>query len=194
MISLIFDIDDTLYERHTPFLQTCRKIFGKDFSLDSRLLFKQFIKYGNEAFEDSMNGTISMEDMWIFRIQCALKEFQVEISAQTALEFQRAYDWYQHHIELSRKFIEIFDWCKVRGIVLGLITNGTSEHQRMKYRALHLERWFPEENLLVTGDIGINKPDPGVFREMEKRMRLDLNSAWYIGDSYEHDVAAAKSS
>lgn len=192
MLSLIFDIDDTLYERQTPFLRAFEKTFGDEWDLDRCLLFKQFIKRGNEVFEDSMNGTISMEEMWIYRIRRALEDFQIKISPREALEFQTAYDWHQHHIELSAKMTEIFDLCKEKGMTLGVITNGTSEHQRMKYRALQLERWIPEENFLVTGDIGINKPDLAVFEEAERRMGLNLKDSWYIGDSYEHDIASAK--
>ena len=192
MLSFIFDIDDTLYERRTPFLQACDKIFGSEFDLDSALLYKSFVKHGNTVFEDSMNGAISMEEMWTYRITRALKDFQIEISSQEALAFQNMYDWYQHHIALSDKFTELFDWCKEKEIILGIITNGTSDHQRMKFGALQLGRWFSEENLLVTGDVGVNKPDPAVFKEAEKRMGLNTKETWYIGDSYEHDIVGAK--
>ena len=190
--AFIFDMDDTLYERHVPFMQACNKIFGGKIDVDSRLLFQKFTRRGNEVFEASMNGTISMEEMWIYRIRHALKDIQIEISPQEALEFQRLYDWYQHHIELSGVMTELFGWCKEKGITLGIITNGTSEHQRMKFHALGLGRWIPEERLLVTGDIGINKPDPAVFQEAVRRMRLDLRETWYVGDTYEHDIAGAK--
>lgn len=191
MFSLIFDIDDTLYERSTPFLKACDKIFGNELDLDMSLLFESFLEYGNEVFEDSMNGTISMEEMWIYRITRALKDFQIKISTEKALEFQNAYDWYQHHITLSDTITEMFSWCKEKEITLGIITNGTSKHQRMKFSALQLGRWFSEENLLVTGDIGINKPDLAVFQEAEKKMCLNRKETWYIGDSYEHDVMGA---
>lgn len=192
MLSFIFDMDDTLYERHVPFQQACDKIFAGKTEVDGRLLFGKFTRRGDEVFEASMNGTISMEEMWIYRITHALADLHIEISPREALEFQRAYDWYQHHIALSNTLTEMFCWCKETGIHLGIITNGTSGHQRMKFHALGLERWILEEHLLVTGDIGVNKPDPAVFREAERRMGLDLREAWYIGDSYEHDIAGAK--
>lgn len=191
MLSLIFDIDDTLYERSIPFLKTCDKIFGNELDLDRSLLFKSFLKYGNEVFEDSMNGTISMEEMWIYRITKALEDFKIEITTQKALEFQNVYDWHQHHIALSDTVAEMFNWCQEKEITLGIITNGTSKHQRMKFSALQLGRWFSEENLLVTGDIGINKPELAAFQKAEKKMRLNRKETWYIGDSYEHDVIGA---
>lgn len=192
MLSFIFDIDDTLYERSTPFLKACDKIFGNELDLDRSILFKNFLKYGNEVFEDSMNGIMSMEEMWIYRITKALEDFQIEISTQEALAFQNVYDWHQHHIALSDTVTELLNWCREKEITLGIITNGTSEHQRMKFNALQLGRWFSEENLLVTGDIGINKPESAVFQEAEKKMRLNRKETWYIGDSYEHDVIGAK--
>ena len=191
MLSFIFDIDDTLYERSTPFLRACDKLFGNEFDLDRNLLFKSFLKYGNEVFEDSMNGTISMEEMWIYRITKALEDFQIKISPQMALAFQKVYDWYQQHIALSDTITEILNWCKEKEMTLGIITNGTSKHQRMKFSALQLGRWFSEGNLLVTGDIGINKPELAVFQEAEKKMGLNRKGTWYIGDSYEHDVMGA---
>lgn len=191
MLSLIFDIDDTLYERRTPFLKACDKIFGNELDLDRNLLFKSFLKYGNEVFEDSMNGTITMEEMWIYRITKALEDFQIEISTQEAFAFQEVYDWYQQRIALSDTVTEILNWCKENEIMMGIITNGTPAHQRMKFSALQLGRWFSEENLLVTGDIGVNKPELAVFQDAEKKMCLNRKETWYIGDSYEHDVMGA---
>ena len=194
MLSLIFDIDDTLYARITPFLQAIQKTFGNEsagLAVDDYLLFKQFIKRGNEVFEDSMTGAMSMENMWVYRIQRSLEDFGIPVTREKALEFQTAYDWFQHHIKPSAVITKLLDQCKEKGIFLGVITNGKSGHQRMKYNALELGRWIPEENLLITEDIGVNKPDPAVFRAAEKQMHLDLDETWYIGDSYEHDIVGA---
>lgn len=191
MTALIFDIDDTMYERHTPFLQACRQVFGEEFGLDSRKLFRQFIKRGDEVFEASMNGTISVEEMRTLRIRRAMADFQTEITSSQALAFQDAYEWHQHHIHLSPQMERLFDWCGAQEYLLGIITNGTTEHQKMKYDALGLSRWFPVENLLITGDLGVSKPDPAVFTAAQKSLSLDPQTTWYIGDSYEHDVEAA---
>ena len=113
--------------------------------------------------------------------------------SEEALEFQRTYDWCQHNIRVSDEIAGMLNFCFEKGIPLGCITNGTSQHQRMKFKALGLDKWITDDRLLVTGDIGINKPDSRVFQEAARRMKFDPKEAWYIGDSYKNDVAGAKS-
>ena len=192
MLTFIFDIDDTLYERSAPFREAYRDQFGSRFELDTGKLYERFIEIGNITFEASMSGEMTMEEMWICRIRQAMEELNARITPEEALDFQKKYEWCQHHIRLPAVIAETFDFCLAKGIPLGCITNGTGSHQRMKWRALGLERWIPESRLLVTGDIGVNKPDPAVFEEAKRRMGFEGADAWYIGDSYKNDVLGAK--
>ncbi|MDD2958717.1 MAG: HAD family hydrolase [Lachnospiraceae bacterium] len=188
MNAIIFDMDDTLYNRLTPFSKAYTKMFGQRFSIECRPLRAAFTRYGDEVFEDSMNHRISMEDMYVYRIQKALADFGEHISREEALAFQTSYGWFQNHIELSSPLTGLMEYCSHAGVFLGIITNGPSTHQRDKCRALGVEKWIAPEHIIASGDIGINKPDPEIFSIAARRWNLDLERTWYVGDSYEHDV------
>lgn len=192
-MNIIFDIDDTLYHRQDPFSLAFDKLFPGHEGLDHSHLYKTFLKHGNALFEDSMSGRISVEEMRIKRIQLALAEFQIFITNQEALAFQDAYLWEQEHLKLHPAYQEMFDLCRAQKIVLGIITNGPSSHQRVKYYAMELDKWIPEEWVIASGDVGVNKPAVGIFHAAKKKWNLDLSETFYVGDSYEHDILSSKS-
>jgi putative hydrolase of the HAD superfamily len=192
MPAILFDIDDTLYDRGIPFQNACRSVLNAAGGLDSRTLFFAFLKHGNDVFEASMNGSMSMEEMYIYRIRHALADYGLALSDEDALDFQKQYEWEQHHIQPDPGMKAALDWCTEQSFFLGIITNGKTDHQRMKYRAMQLETWIPPEHLLASGDIGINKPDIRIFQLAAQRWELDPDQTWYIGDSYPHDIVSAK--
>lgn len=76
---------------------------------------------------------------------------------------------------------------------LGLITNGPSDAQRAVVEALSLAPYF--RWLLVSGDadLGVRKPDPGIFRRALQRAGCPPETALYVGDSPANDIAGAAS-
>ena len=78
------------------------------------------------------------------------------------------------------------------GVRLGVITNGASKFQWKKYRTLGLDAYIAENMVLVSGDLGISKPEPGIFRAGEERMGLNPEDLWMVGDSVKHDIRGAK--
>lgn len=48
-------------------------------------------KYSDEVFKASTEGTITMEQMYIYRIQKALADFEILITDEQALTFQKYY-------------------------------------------------------------------------------------------------------
>lgn len=74
---------------------------------------------------------------------------------------------------------------------LVLVTNGLSDLQREKVAAVGLERWFP--HVLVSGEVGSWKPDPGIFHRALALAGVAAAEAVMIGDSLEKDIAGARS-
>lgn len=52
--------------------------------------------------------------------------------------------------------------------------------------------WFDKGNMIVSGEVGLVKPEKEIFELAEKRMGLDKATTYYIGDSFQHDVIGAK--
>jgi HAD superfamily hydrolase (TIGR01549 family) len=73
---------------------------------------------------------------------------------------------------------------------LGLITNGPADIQRAKIEQLGLAPLV--DFALVSGELGIEKPDPAIFREALRRGGAIAAEAIFVGDSPDHDIAGAR--
>ena len=76
------------------------------------------------------------------------------------------------------------------GMPLAIVTNGSSSAQRGKIALLGPERFAA---VVVTGEHGVAKPDPGVFRIALDELRMRPDQVVHVGDSLRADVAGAQS-
>ena len=74
---------------------------------------------------------------------------------------------------------------------LGIVTNGPADVQRAKVELLGVADLV--DFVVISGEFGIEKPDPAIFREALRRGEAAPGDAVYIGDSPEHDIAGARS-
>lgn len=72
---------------------------------------------------------------------------------------------------------------------LALITNGASDTQRSSLRLLDLEDRF--DAVLISGEVGVAKPDPAIFLMAADRLGTEPAAVWHIGDNLGTDVAGA---
>ncbi len=88
--------------------------------------------------------------------------------------------------ESGVRFVELL---RRRGYCLGLLTNGLSEVQWEKIRALDLARRV--DAIVVGGDIGYYKPDERAFAALLGRLGARPTDVLFVGDSYEADIVGA---
>ena len=189
MIGLVFDVDDTLYEQIVPFKNAYKSLFDMDIDMEQFYLLSRY--YSDVKFEDSRNGKMTMDEYHIYRIQEAAKDLGVFLTDEQALNMQKEYKKNQQKLQMSNTTISILELAKENNVKLGIITNGPSEHQWAKIKALGVERWINRENIIVSGDYGINKPDVRIFEIMQEKLQLPNASLYYIGDSIENDIVGA---
>jgi putative hydrolase of the HAD superfamily len=72
---------------------------------------------------------------------------------------------------------------------LGLLTNGPSDIQRLKLAGTGLADLF--DAVVVSGEMGVGKPEPAVFREVLARLGSEPDTSVMVGDSWERDVVGA---
>ena len=73
---------------------------------------------------------------------------------------------------------------------LGVITNGPAEVQRAKIDLLGVADLV--DFALISGELGVAKPEPAIFREALARAGVEAGEAVFVGDSVEHDMAGAR--
>lgn len=189
MICLVFDVDDTLYEQIVPFENAYKSLFDMDIDMEQFYLLSRY--YSDVKFEASRNGEMTMDEYHIYRIREAAKDLGVCLSDKQALNMQKEYKKNQQKLQMSDITISILDLAKKNNVKLGIITNGPSEHQWSKVKALGVEKWIDKENIIVSGDYGINKPDVRIYEIMQEKLQLPNDSLYYIGDSLENDILGA---
>lgn len=103
--------------------------------------------------------------------------------------------WYHHNrflgLELFPGARDVLD--RVRSFsdvhAVGLITNGPAEVQRDKLDLLNLAPHI--DFAIISGEFGVEKPDPAIFEEAMRLGNSDAANAIYIGDSPEFDMDGA---
>lgn len=75
------------------------------------------------------------------------------------------------------------------GARLGLLTNGAPDLQRAKAEHAGLLPWF--DAVLVSGTIGVGKPEPQVFQHLLAQLGVPAERSVMLGDNPERDVAGA---
>ena len=72
---------------------------------------------------------------------------------------------------------------------IGLVTNGPAEVQREKIALLDL--WREIDFAVISGEVGVEKPDPAIFARALALGGVTAEAAIYIGDSPEYDMDGA---
>jgi putative hydrolase of the HAD superfamily len=80
---------------------------------------------------------------------------------------------------------------RARGYGLGLITNRTNV-ERFHELLSQMKLWPYFDLILAAGDVGIHKPDPGIFTAALEQIAAKAESSVYIGDNYWADVVGAR--
>lgn len=109
-------------------------------------------------------------------------DFATEL--QTAYVAARAAGVYETYDDARRTLDAVAERFR-----LALITNGPSENQRSRIEPLGLDRYF--EAIVVSGELGIRKPDPAIFAHMLRELDVAPAAAIYVGDNLEADIGGA---
>lgn len=72
------------------------------------------------------------------------------------------------------------------GYRLAIVSNGSSAQQHAKIEALGLRSLV--DAVIVSGDLGVHKPDARAFQAAAASTSSTLEGAWMVGDSPVHDI------
>lgn len=189
---IIFDIDDTLYDQQKAFnqaLDVCLPTYVN--KVDYVNLFRTMRDYGDESF--SLGYELSnLRKMQIYRIKRALGDYRIDVSDDLAIKFQLTFEGYQEEIELFTEMPSIFEKIRAKGLAIGLITNGTARRQSQKIEKLGLKEWMPGNHMLISEEVGIAKPQSGIFELMAHDLSIANSELLYVGDNYTNDIIGGK--
>jgi putative hydrolase of the HAD superfamily len=73
---------------------------------------------------------------------------------------------------------------------LAIVSNG-GPRQRDKLSRAGLERFFPAGHVLISGELGVEKPDPRIFALALAALGLAATEVLHVGDDPARDIAGA---
>ncbi|OQO70663.1 HAD family hydrolase [Enterococcus villorum] len=191
--SVVFDVDDTMYDQQQPFRNAVKKVVPLVSDEDMSSLYLRFRHHSDENFPKVMAGNWTLEYMRAHRISQSLKDLDYpHITEADGLYFQQVYEEELNNICLHEEVEKTLDFLAELEIPLGIITNGPTDHQTKKLEQLQLAKWIPTQHMIVSQATGYQKPEKEIFQLAEERFNLSPQETLYVGDNYDNDVLGAK--
>jgi putative hydrolase of the HAD superfamily len=176
MNTLLFDLDDTLYDLDMHRFRHIDNAW-QDWLITLPPIAVPYI------LQDVVTSRIFFNDMPAF-----LERYGVTDSMRAHLCAYSRATWFSD-LRLDEGVAPLLDTLATR-YKLGLITNGPSEIQRAKIAQFDLARWFPV--IVVSGEFGVAKPDPAIFLHAANALASDPADCVMIGDNPDADIRGAQ--
>ena len=191
MAAFFFDVDDTLYDLCRPYQRAVHELFcGRYDSMIDQLFARSHV-HSDALFREYCSGLMSAEEYYLLRNQKTFEDCGVLIDGETALAIDTLYKEFQKELAVSGTIRGLLQKLAESEALCGIISNGKSETQWKKIQTLRLTDFFSPDRIIVSGDVGCQKPDREIFDLAAQRFALNPKDAWYIGDTFENDVAGA---
>ncbi|CZR04889.1 HAD family hydrolase [Trichococcus ilyis] len=187
MHTILFDLDDTLYDTARPFFQVLESYPLANKHSDEAA-FALFRKHCDEAFDLFASGGLTLSESHIMRTQRTFIDLGLPLADEEAIHFQEAYQKRQGEIVLSPGIEQLLDELESQHIPIAVFTNGPEMHQMKKFTALGLERWVPPSRIFISEKIGFPKPHAEAFAHVQEALKARPDELLFIGDTYETDV------
>lgn len=193
---VLFDLDDTLFAHRAAVSQGIEAhvaALGEPYgSLDVRsadILWHELEEHHYHAYLD---GTLDFEGQRQARARDFAARHGVDLDADAASAWFAAY--FERYVEswaLHEDALPCLDALAARipGVRFGLITNGDLAFQTRKITTVGLDARV--EHVIASGEVGMVKPDPGIFHHACEVFGVSPTQAVYVGDRLHTDAIGA---
>ena len=180
--AIIFDLDHTLFDRHgtlTAIVPALRRAFHVNAALSDAEIAAVWCYADDHYVYDGWSYILAyLTEKGVFTDPPQYPEYRSFIFR----EFARVAVPFPYALPMLRRF-------KKQGLLVGLITNGQHALQYSKLEHTGLEYVFDE--IVISGDIGIEKPDREIFDYTCERLGITPAEAVYVGDNRKNDIDGA---
>lgn len=182
--AVVFDLDHTLFDRHGT-LKSLVPALRKEFDVNSSLSDKDIGELW--CYADDNFVYFGWENIWGY-----LKENNV-FNVPPSFEAYRSFI-YKYFAITAVPFpdtVPAIQKLRSLGYKTAIITNGNHALQYSKIDMLLLRPYFDE--IIVTGDYEIHKPDKEIFDIMRGKFVFSPEEMVYVGDNPVNDIKGARS-
>lgn len=124
------------------------------------------------------------------RLATLVRLLPLESEDQRVAQIRAAYN--ARLLDLLRLFPGVHETLRVlrERYRLVIVTNGPEALQRSKVEQFGLQDYV--DSVVISGAVGVHKPDPRIFWEACSRARVEPEFAAHVGDAISTDIAGAK--
>ena len=180
--AVFFDFDDTLQSRKGAYRLYCEDFLTKYFPGIS----KQEREKKLDEMEEHVDGGYKDREVY-FPEMIALWHWE------NHPPLEELYDSFNNdfgkHVVLLDGAVDVLKKLKEKGYILGAVTNGVSSLQNTKLDTAGIRHLF--DVVVVSGDIGIYKPDRRIFDEAARRVGIENEKVLFVGDHPVNDIKGA---
>lgn len=181
--AVVFDLDHTLFDRHG----TLRKLVPA---------FRQNFKVKKDITDEEIG------DKWVYAddhfVYFGWQYILFYLAENGIFEEVPPFDEYRSFVykyfaKVAVSFPDtsgMLDELRRDGYKIGLITNGSHSLQYKKLYMLNITDKFDE--IIVSGDVMIDKPDRDIFYMMCEKFCFDPSDMVYVGDNPINDIEGAR--
>lgn len=174
---ILFDLDDTLYDRRKAFDTWTNAFIRERLKIDDRVARREIADWVESL---DANGYGSKH---------AVMTALCERFPSAAGDVETFYDQFIDTIALDAATGEMLTELASMDIPFGIVTNG-SERQWLKIRALDLEQRTP--CVFVSATFGASKPDASIFRGAAECLGVAPANIIFVGDNPVNDIQGAR--
>ncbi len=197
--AVFFDLDETLADddraMREALARTCATLGKRYPQIEPGKLEAIYMRVGNQWWTDSgsvprtsdtgsTDGRDIRIEVWSESLKAyglIDKDLAIEAADLYSQERKAGYCLFPEAEEVLRTLRQRF--------TLGVITNGPADTQREK---LHIVGIVPYlHTFVISGELGIGKPDSGIFLKALESAQVKPEEAVHVGDSLTSDIAGA---
>lgn len=188
--SVVFDIDDTLFDRKTAVKKALRLMMEKLSELfediPEELVFSAF-RHADEIARDEFESGKPGELVRDNRSRAFLRSLGIpeEHSGRVTEQYIGAFPSVSAEVEGAHAVIDRLS----EVYRLGVISNAFKDVQYNKLRGIGILEYF--DTIILSEEMGIRKPDERIFCRAAEALGCDVEECIYVGNSFETDIVGA---
>lgn len=184
---IYFDLDDTLLDHKKAEEAALRDVHDHfDFfaNTEPEKLIRIYHDINKRLWERYGHGSIDRMQLQRLRFENSLDDLTLDNSryAEVGQYYMQCYHSHWRWIDGAREALERI----VKKYDTGIITNGFSEIQEAKFDFFSLRDKV--KHLIISEEIGVMKPNPGIFEYATRLAGCDKKDILYVGDSFSSDI------
>jgi putative hydrolase of the HAD superfamily len=190
--TVIFDLDMTLVDHPTPFVETFEQLLRE---YADRLAPKTPEEFSNifwakalMNWQAMLAGELGAEEAQLHTFDETLRELHLDPHLARPM-IERGDVLHADSAQLFDDSLEVLERLRGAEIKLGIITNGFGSTQRAKIERCNLEAYV--DAVVISGEAGLHKPDAAVFNLALERLSAEPGEAIFVGDNPVDDIEGA---